>query len=185
MKRFVFSLIVPVLVILAFDSCTSQKPAPPPETIKFETIHASLWIASSAKNKDSEKILVDSMYIPGSAVLYLWTPFETGEKIRYSSNASIGGLRSGAKEAVPLEAFKLFKVDVEFLAPEESEDAGKRFSISFPPDELVSNGGESLYQPAEYAFLRAVENSRKKSGYAKIVSLVYAKSAFTASVLVR
>jgi hypothetical protein len=185
MKRFNLYLAVPVLLILALASCTSQKPAPPPETVKFETIRSMLWIASSATNKDSEKILVDSMYIPGSAVLYLWTPFETGEKIKYSSNASIAGLRSGSKEMIPLEAFKLFKVDVEFLAPEESEEAGKRFSISFPPDELVSNGGETLYQPAEYAFLRAVESSRKKTGYAKIVSLVYAKSIFTASVLVR
>ncbi len=130
--------------------------------------------------------------LPDSASLTQWTRFSLiGGEVKTES-LQTWSLRSRGKVSESRSAGVLVQAYDVVIAVRRGNEAGpaaapvSAIEVSFSVKECLNKKGEVLYQPARLALIRAVSQSKRKSGEARLVELSYAAPGrFTARIELR
>lgn len=141
---------------------------------------------------DGSRMYTDRVALPESISLTQWTRFSLVDGTVKTESLQTWSLRSRGKTSEIRSAGVLVQGYDVVIAVPGAKAAGSPSSVvlaielSFSVKECLNKKGEVRYQPARLAIVRAVNQSKRKSGEARVAELSYAESGrFTARVELR
>jgi len=118
---------------------------------------------------------------------YLWNRFSAGGRT-VESTTDTSYRESGRRETTRerLGEYEILRIKLRLVMPRPSAPPSETVSLRFTIEELLGAGGEVTMQPARYALLRAVKQSGRSGGKARVLSVEREGArGFSASVLFR
>jgi hypothetical protein len=141
---------------------------------------------------DGSRMYTERVALPDSISLTQWTRFSLVEGKVKTESLQTWSQRSKGKVSESRSAGVLVQGYDVVIAVPGAKAAGSPGSavsvveVGFSVKECLNKKGEVLYQPARLAIVRAVNQSKRKSGEARVATLLYAESGrFTARVELR
>ncbi len=141
---------------------------------------------------DGNRMYTERVALPDSISLTHWARFSLVDGKVKTESLQTWSLRSKARVSESRSAGVLVQgYDVVIVVPDaraasSPASAVSLVELSFSVKECLNKKGEVLYQPARLAIVRAVNQSKRKSGEARVAELSYAASGrFTARVELR
>jgi hypothetical protein len=134
-------------------------------------------------------MFTDRVSLPDSISLARWTPFTFRDGTVRTEAEQSWSLRSKKKTSQEISRGVLvqgYDVVVAVAAAKGAAPAGSSVEVSFSVKDCLNKKGDVLYQPARMAVIRAVSQSRKRAGEARVVEISYtAPGSFGARVELR
>ena len=137
---------------------------------------------------DGNRMYNERVALPDLISLTQWTRFSLVDSKVKTESQQAWSQRSKVKVSEERSAGVLVQgYDVVIAIPggKEAGPAASPVEVSFSVKECLNKKGKVLYQPARLAVIRAVSQSKKKSGEARVIELSYAAGMFVARVEVR
>ncbi|MBE3065470.1 MAG: hypothetical protein IMZ69_10695 [Spirochaetes bacterium] len=137
---------------------------------------------------DGNRMYNERVALPDLISLTQWTRFSLVDSKVKTESQQTWSQRSKGKVSEERSAGVLVQgYDVVIAIPggKEAGPAASPIEVSFSVKECLNKKGEVLYQPARLAVIRAVSQSKKKSGEARVIELSYAAGMFAARVELR
>jgi hypothetical protein len=150
----------------------------------------SLFILAEGEG-DGNRMYTERMALPDSISLTQWTRFSLVDgKVKTESQQS-WSQRSKEKVSEERSAGVLVQGFDVVIAVPGGREAGPTASaisaaeVSFSVKECLNKKGEVLYQPARMAVIRAISQSKRKSGEVRVIEISFAAGKFAARVELR
>jgi hypothetical protein len=140
---------------------------------------------------DGNRMYTERMALPDSISLTQWTRFSLVDgKVKTESQQSWSQRSRGKVSEERFAGVLVQGYDVVIAVPggKEAGTAASGISaaeVSFSVKECLNKKGEVLYQPARLAVIRAVSQSKRKSGELRVIEISFAAGKFTSRVELR
>ena len=177
------SLLAPMA---SFATGAGEGPKPP----AFTDLPLHLFVLAEGEG-EGNRMFTDRVSLPDSISLTLWTPFtflDGKVKTETEQSWSLRSKKMTTQEisrGVLVQGYEVVVV-VAVAAAKPAAPAGSSIEVSFSVKDCLNKKGDVLYQPARMAIIRAVSQSKKKSGEARVVEILYtAPGSFNARVELR
>lgn len=175
------SLLAPMA---SFATGAGEGPKPP----AFTDLPLHLFVLAEGEG-EGNRMFTDRVSLPDSISLARWTPFTFLDgKVKTETEQS-WSLRSKKKTSQEISRgvqVQAYEVVIAVAAARGAAPAGSTVDVSFSVKDCLNKKGDVLYQPARMAVIRAVSQSKKKSGEARVVEILYtAPGTFNARVELR
>jgi hypothetical protein len=140
---------------------------------------------------DGNRMYTERMALPDSISLTQWTRFSLVDgKVKTESQQSWSQRSRGKVSEERFAGVLVQGYDV-VIAVHGGKEAGPAASlvsaaeVSFSVKECLNKKGEVLYQPARMAVIRAISQSKRKSGEVRVIEISFAAGKFAARVELR
>jgi hypothetical protein len=150
-----------------FATGADERSAPPTLT----EVRLRAFVLADGKG-DGQKMFTEKVSLPEALSLSDWTEFSVqGSEVKLESLARMS-LRSrrmiaeSAAAGVVVQEYELVA-----LLPRQSGPKGRRFEVSLTAGECLNSKGEVLFQPARLAVMRAITQSGRRAGEARLVEI--------------
>ncbi len=150
----------------------------------------SLYILAEGGG-DGNRMYTERVALPDSISLTQWTRFSLVDGKVKTESLQTWSQRSKRKVSEERSAGVLVQGYDVVIAVVGGKEAGPTASatsaaeVSFSVKECLNNKGGVLYQPARMAAIRAVSQSKRKSGEVRVVEIFFAAGKFAARVELR
>ena len=175
------SLLAPMA---SFATGAGEAPKPP----AFTDLSLNLYVLAEGEG-GGNRMFTDKVSLPDSISLARWTPFtflDGKVKTETEQSWSLRSKKMTTQEISHGVLVQGYEVVVAIAAAKGAAPAGSSVEVNFLVKDCLNKKGDVLYQPARMAVIRAVSQSKKKSGEARVVEILYtALGTFNARVELR
>jgi hypothetical protein len=150
-----------------FAAGADERSAPP--TLAEVRLRAFVLVDGQG---DGQKMFTEKMSLPEALSLSDWTEFSfQGSEVKLESLTRMS-LRSRKMIAESAAAGVLVQeYELAALLPRQSGPKGRRFDVSFTARECLNSKGKVLFQPVRLAVMRAITQSGRRAGEARLVEI--------------
>lgn len=150
-----------------FAAGADERSTPPTLT----EVRLRVFVLADGKG-DGQKMFTEKISLPEALSLSDWTEFSAqGSEVKLESLARMSP--RSRKMVVESAAAGVIVQEYELVAllPLQNESKASRFEVSFTAKECLNSRGKVLFQPSRLAVMRAITQSGRRAGEARLVKI--------------